>query len=166
MLIVKDRPSTALRIDKKKQLTPLAVYVEMHIYNTKGERFYLFQILKWSVEVHLLWNKAKRFLNMSVAICNEPKIGIIRQKTFFVSCLFCKTIHFYGFEQNFLQLCSRRTSQNGQKLFWKDEEHFEKALDELVRSPWRTKQLALAHKLVSQVIKFHPHSETTLVLKH
>ena len=44
MLILKDRPSTALKVDKKKQLTPLAVYVEIHIYNTKGERFYSFQL--------------------------------------------------------------------------------------------------------------------------
>ena len=47
----------------------------------------------------LSWNKAKRFLNMSVAICNMPKIGIIQQKTFNVSCLFCKTIHFFSFYQ-------------------------------------------------------------------
>ena len=34
---------------------------------------------------------------MSVAICNMAKLEIIQQKTFYVSCLFCKTIHFLAF---------------------------------------------------------------------
>lgn len=36
---------------------------------------------------------------MSVAIYNMPKIGIIQQITFVVSCLFCKTIAFFCFCQ-------------------------------------------------------------------
>ena len=94
-----DRPSTALKVDKKKTAHTFGCICMRYIYTKPKENASTYSNFQMKCRSSSMRNKAKRFLNMSVAICNEPKIGIIQQKTFNVSCLFCKTIHFYSFEQ-------------------------------------------------------------------
>lgn len=71
------RLSTAHVIEKKKQPTPLAIYMR-YIYNKpKGETLYPYSITLTSCRDSLVGIGAKRFLIMSATICCGANLRII-----------------------------------------------------------------------------------------
>ena len=110
MLIVKDGPSTALRIDKRKTAHTFGrIRRDTYIQHQRRTSL-LIPIRKMSCRSSSFWNKAKRFLNMSVAICNVSKIGIIQQNTFFVSCFISQSYSFLWFSpRKQASVCQEKT---------------------------------------------------------
>ena len=89
-----------LRLPEKRLVKQLTPYVCSKDYTytiiTKGRTSLLFQFFMRVVEV-LGLEKAKRFLSYD---CNGPsatsaKISIYFETTFNVSCIFCKSTHFF-----------------------------------------------------------------------
>ena len=87
-----DRLWTACEIDKKKQFTPLAVYVyNSSIYDTKGERFFI-PISLMNCPDSSMWNMLNVFLICHVVRLRHSKFkNYLANSVLFVNC-FCENI--------------------------------------------------------------------------
>ena len=62
-------------IDKKKQLTPLAIYVDIHITNQRKNVLYLFQSYCELSKFTIYGIKLKRFQIYVCCLYNDTKVG-------------------------------------------------------------------------------------------